>query len=317
MGLRAALIESLNGLDSDCCHGWAVRRTAWGRSHCPASAGWWREALSLWPPRRGAGKTPAPTLAAVTTRRSRAGSTLSDPGGSPGISMQIAPNTPSCHRGALRPRPFFADRDEDEEEERTHRPGDEVTALRQNGDGWTRARILDVNDDDGTYVVSMPSQSNSDFLRTYVLNRVRPDRLRPLSLDRRPTEGDPVLIRKWNGEGYYEWLDATVYSVRHSLTFDVLLDGYDGDVIEAVNEDRLRSSSMGWYDEDDGDSGDYHDQAGGNDRDSGDSQFADGNYWGSEDSYAVDDRDAFDDSGDDGGLFSHGDGDDEDYDDFY
>ena len=71
----------------------------------------------------------------------------------------------------------------------------------------------------------MPPQNDSDFLRTYVLNRVWPGFLRPLSWDIRSTEGYPVLIHKWNGDGYYEWLDANIYRVRHSLTFNILLGG--------------------------------------------------------------------------------------------
>ena len=61
---------------------------------------------------------------------------------------------------------------------------------------------------------------------------------------------------------------------------------------------------MSWYDKDDGDSGDRIDHAGKNDWDSDDSQFAEGNYWESGESYAVDNRDAFESSGDGGGLFN-------------
>ena len=63
---------------------------------------------------------------------------------------------------------------------------------------------------------------------------------------------------------------------------------------------------MVWYDENDGDNRDYLEHAGGNDWDSDDSQFADGNYWDSGGFYAVDDWDTFDDSGNYGGLFLYG-----------
>ena len=60
-------------------------------------------------------------------------------------------------------------------------------------------------------------------------------------------------------------MDATIYRVSHSLTFEVLVGVYDRYIIEAVNEHLLRSSSMGWYDEDYGDSGDPLDHADKND----------------------------------------------------
>ena len=82
----------------------------------------------------------------------------------------------------------------------------------------------------------MTSQRDGEFLRTYVLKPVRPGCLRTLSQDRHTTEGDLVQIYKWNGDGYYEWLDATIYRVRHSLTFDVLLGGYESYIIKAVND---------------------------------------------------------------------------------
>ena len=103
-------------------------------------------------------------------------------------------------------------------------------------DGWNWFWILKFKNDGGTYVVSMPFQSDGEFLQTYVPNPVYTGFLRPLSRDRLPTEGDPVIIHKWNGDGYYEWLNATIYRVRHSLTFDVLLGGYESYIIKAVND---------------------------------------------------------------------------------
>ena len=69
------------------------------------------------------------------------------------------------------------------------------------------------------------------------------------------------MIHKCNCEGYYEWLDTTINRVRHSQNFDVLLGGYGRDIIKAVYENLLRSSNMGWYDKDDGDSRDRLDHA--------------------------------------------------------
>ena len=60
----------------------------------------------------------------------------------------------------------------------------------------------------------------------------------------------------------------------------MLLGGYDRDVIEAVDEDRLRSFSMVLDDEDGGDDGDRYDRAYRNIWDCFDSQFAYSNTMG-------------------------------------
>ena len=112
-------------------------------------------------------------------------------------------------------------------------------------------------------------------------------------------------------------MDATIYKVRHSLTFNILLGGYNRYIIKAANGNQLRSSSIGWYDKYGGEIRERLDHAGKNYWDSYESQFVYINYWYSGDSYSVDDQYTFDNLVNDGGLFLHGDGNGEYYDDLY
>ena len=54
------------------------------------------------------------------------------------------------------------------------------------------------------------------------------------------------MIHKWNCEGYYKGVGITLHRERHSLTFDILMDTYNGYAIKAVNGDQLPYYSMVW-----------------------------------------------------------------------